>query len=71
MRAELRKIDSSNIKACAALTAIIDYFKTHGADSIRLSTKAGNRKAISLYRRFGFRENGEMNGEEIVLELSL
>lgn len=55
----------------AALTAIIGYFKAHGADSIRLSTKAGNRNAISLYRRFGFRENGEMNGEEIVLELSL
>ena len=55
----------------AALTAVIGYFKAHGADSIRLSTKAGNRNAISLYRRFGFRENGEMNGEEIVLELSL
>lgn len=55
----------------AALKSIICYFKEHGADSIRLSTKESNSKAISLYRKFGWRENGEMNDEEIVLELDL
>lgn len=26
---------------------------------------------ISLYRKFGFKENGEINGEETVFELKL
>ena len=55
----------------AALKEIIRYFKEHGADSIRLSTKESNVRALSLYHRFGFRENGEMNDEEIVLQLDL
>ena len=55
----------------AALKTIICYFREHGADSIRLSTKASNIAAISLYHKFGFRENGERNGEEIVLQLNL
>ena len=55
----------------AALQTIICYFREHGADSIRLSTKESNTAAISLYRKFGFRENGERNGEEIVLQLDL
>ena len=55
----------------AALNAVIRYFKEQGADSIRLSTEAHNSRAISLYHEFGWRENGEMNDEEIVLELAL
>ena len=55
----------------AALEVIMQYFKEHGADSIRLSTKASNDRALSLYHAFGFRENGEMNDEEIVLKLDL
>lgn len=51
----------------AALHKIIDYFNANGAGYIKLSTKPTNRGALSLYHRFGFRENGEMNGEEIVL----
>lgn len=55
----------------AALEAIVHYFREQGADSIRLSTKESNVRAISLYHQFGFRESGEMNDEEIVLELGL
>lgn len=52
-----------------ALDKIINYFKTNGANNIRLSTKSSNINALSLYHKFGFKETGEMNGEEIVLEL--
>lgn len=55
----------------AALKAIIDYFKEQGVGYIKLSTKESNSKAISLYRKFGFKENGEMNDGEIVLQLDL
>lgn len=54
-----------------ALQEIIEYFKKHGANHIKLSTKESNIAAISLYRKFGFKENGEMNGEETVFELKL
>lgn len=53
----------------AALQVIIQYFKDHGANNIRLSTKETNAGALSLYRRAGFRDTGEMNDEEIVLQL--
>ena len=55
----------------AALQVIIRYFKDHGANNIRLSTKESNTNALSLYRRAGFRETGEMNVEETVLQLDL
>ena len=55
----------------AALKAVIDYFKNEGVGYIKLSTKASNIQAISLYHKFGFRENGEMNDEEVVLQLDL
>lgn len=55
----------------AALQAIIRYFKDHGKNHIRLSTKDTNKNALSLYRKAGFRDTGEMNGEEIVLQLDL
>lgn len=53
----------------AALQVIIQYFKEHGANNIRLSTKETNAGALSLYLRAGFRDTGEMNDEEIVLQL--
>ena len=53
----------------AALQVIIQYFKDHGANNIRLSTKETNVGALSLYRRAGFRDTGEMNDEEIVLQM--
>lgn len=55
----------------AALQAIIQYFRDHGANNIRLSTKETNTAALSMYRKAGFRDTGEMNGEEIVLQLNL
>lgn len=55
----------------AALHEIIQYFKSRGADQITLSTKESNTTALSLYHNFGFKENGEMNDDEIVLKLYL
>lgn len=55
----------------AALQVIIQYFRNHGANNIRLSTKETNTTALSLYRKAGFHDTGEMNGEEIVLQLCL
>ena len=55
----------------AALKVIIQYFIDHGANNIRLSTKETNTKALSLYRKAGFHDTGEMNDEEIVLQLDL
>ena len=49
-----------------ALKEIIQYFRDNGADIITLSTKPGNEKALSLYPQNDFRENGEMNDEEII-----
>lgn len=54
-----------------ALKEIIKYFRDNGADIITLSTKESNKIALSLYHQFGFKENGEMNDEEIVLKLFL
>ncbi len=55
----------------AALEKIIDYFKSHGADHILLSTKESNASALSLYHKYQFTETGEMNDDEIVLRLNL
>lgn len=53
----------------AALKEIINYFRDSGAEEITLSTKESNVAALGLYRKFGFKENGEMNDGEIVLKL--
>ena len=55
----------------AALEKMIEYFKNSGADHIRLSTKDTNTVALSLYHKYQFKETGEMNGEEMILELKL
>ncbi|MCH5325330.1 MAG: GNAT family N-acetyltransferase [Eubacterium sp.] len=55
----------------AALKAIIEYFKENGATNIKLSTKESNLKTLHLYHKFGFKENGEINDGEIVLQLDL
>ena len=55
----------------AALEKIIDYFRSHGADHILLSTKEHNTSALSLYHKYQFTETGEMNEDEIVLRLNL
>ncbi len=55
----------------AALEEIVRYFREHGANNIRLSTKETNVNALAMYRKAGFRETGEMNDDEIVLQLDL
>ena len=55
----------------AALEKIIEYFRDNGSGYIKLSTKESNAAALSLYHKYGFKENGEMNGDEIVLQLKL
>jgi diamine N-acetyltransferase len=55
----------------AALEKIIEYFRNNGAGYIKLSTKDSNSAALSLYHKYEFKENGEMNGEETVLKLDL
>ena len=54
-----------------ALKTILGYFKDNGANNIRMSTKEDNTKALNLYRKAGFYDTGEMNDEEIVLQLDL
>ena len=55
----------------AALRVIIRYFKEHSANNICLSTKETQTKALSLCRKAGFRDTGEMNEDEIVLQLDI
>ncbi len=55
----------------AALEVILSYFRDQGANIVTLSTKASNERALGLYHQAGFKENGQMNGEEIVLKLVL
>ena len=57
--------------AQAILPSITQYFKEHGVGEITLSTKPDNDNALHIYRKYGFKENGEMNEEEIVLKLKL
>ena len=53
----------------AALQAALDLVRTWPlgkADRIWLSYEPENERAIRLYRSFGFEENGEMCGNEII-----
>ena len=71
---ELKKIfDQTRIRMAKGRlrSALIRYFKDNGANNIRLSTKEDNIKALKLYKRAGFYETGQMNDEEIVLQLDL
>ena len=57
-----------------ALTACLDYLRTAPcgpAESCWLSYEPENVVAKALYSSFGFQENGEMCGDEIVSVLSL
>lgn len=55
----------------AALEEIIKYFRENGADMILLSTEPENELALHIYHKYGFKETGEMNDDEIVLKLLL
>ena len=58
----------------AALAAVLDYIKTFpcgAAQTCWTSWEPDNTAAAALYTRFGFRENGERDGTEIVAILEL
>lgn len=55
----------------AALEEIIKYFRKNGADMILLSTEPENETALHIYHKYGFKETGEINDDEIVLKLLL
>lgn len=55
----------------ASLEKIIEYFRDNGATHIFLSTKDTNASALGLYHKYRFAETGEMNDDEIVLQLIL
>ena len=55
----------------SALAKIIEYFRRNGANHVFLSTKETNTSALKLYHKYHFTETGEMNDDEIVLQLIL
>lgn len=57
--------------AMAAALELIRSFPCGKAEYCFLSYEPENAAAKGLYHRFGFRENGEMDGEEIVAVLKL
>lgn len=57
-----------------AMEAVLDYIRTYPcgkADYCWLSYEPENKIAQSLYSKFGFAENGETDGEEVVAVLKL
>ena len=57
-----------------ALKLALDYIRTlpfSPSDTIWTSTEPDNVTAKRLYESFGFRETGEMDGEEIILSMKL
>lgn len=56
----------------ATMQAVIDMVrKDKNIDSMHLDYVKGNTVARELYYSFGFRENGKMEGEEIIMTLKL
>jgi diamine N-acetyltransferase len=55
----------------AALGKIIDYFRSIGAKTVKLSFEPENHIAEKLYESCGFYKNGEENEGEIVMQLDL
>jgi diamine N-acetyltransferase len=51
-----------------ALEAIVETVRARGLATIRLSVLPENENAIEFYRRNGFAETGELEGDEIVME---
>jgi diamine N-acetyltransferase len=54
-----------------AMGKIIDYFKSIGAKTVKLSFEPENLIAEKLYASCGFCRNGEVNEGEIVMQLDL
>lgn len=56
----------------AAMEALIEYLRDRAdATTIRLSYEPGNAPAAGLYGTLGFVPTGEMEGDELVVELTL
>lgn len=55
----------------AAMLAIIAFLSEQGAREVALSYEPDNLVARGLYDSLGFRETGEMDGEELVARLAL
>ena len=55
----------------AALAAIIQYFRDHGADRVFLSTEPENECGVHIYHKAGFVETGDIDDGEAVMKLLL
>jgi len=55
----------------AAMQAIIGFLREQGAPEVALSYEPENTVARRLYESLGFRETGEMEGDEIVARLRM
>jgi diamine N-acetyltransferase len=55
----------------AALDAIVELIRSRGLQTIRLSVVPENAQALEFYRRNGFVETGETEGDELVMERRL
>ncbi len=54
-----------------AMRAIINFFSNVGAKKVKLSFEPENHIAKRMYQSIGFYENGEMEDNEIVMQLDL
>lgn len=55
----------------AAMGAIINHFASIGAKAVKLCFEPDNHVAEKLYTKCGFYRNGEMEDDEIVMQLDL
>ena len=58
-------------QAMEAILRLVNSFPCGKADCVWLSYVPGNEAAAGLYHAFGFRENGQMDGDEIIAVRSL
>ena len=55
-----------------AIRLILEDMKSRfGCREIYLSTDPENKRGLHLYHKFGFRETGETDDDEIILNLTL
>jgi diamine N-acetyltransferase len=54
-----------------AMEAVAELVRSRGLQAIRLSVVEDNEQALEFYRRNGFVETGELEGNEIVMERQL
>lgn len=54
-----------------ALELLVEEARADGVGEMKLSFHSGEHSPRDFYERFGFAETGEVEGEEIVMELAL